>query len=84
MFTLAGLALDLSETRKAVGTFDVDDIRNMFDVACYLVEFDHDESCYNAYKAGNAAELIRAGLALIEYLQAENDEFEKEMMLLEL
>ena len=76
MFTLAGLALDLLEARKAVETFEVDDIRNMFEGAAYEVEFDNDKNCYYyAYEAGNVAELINSGLALVESLQAESDEF---------
>ena len=75
MDKLTGLKLDLLEASKAVETFNVDDIRNMFDEAAYVVEFDNDERCYYAYEADNVAELIDSGLALVEKLQAENDEF---------
>ena len=70
MKDLVGLKLDLLEASKAIETFNVDDIRNMFDQAGYVIEFDNYESCYYAYEAGNVAELIYSSLAFIEYMQA--------------
>lgn len=73
MEKLAGLKLDLLEASKAVETFDVEDVRNMFEQAGYVVEFDNDENCYYAYEDGNVADLIDSSLAMIEDLQAEEN-----------
>ena len=70
MDKLAGLKLDLLEASKAVETFDVEDIRNMFDQAGYVVEFDNEENCYYAYEADTVAELIEVSIAMIDYLRA--------------
>lgn len=72
MDKLTGLKLDLLEASKATETFNAGDIKNMFDQAGYVVEFDNDEWCYQAYEASDVDELIAAGLALVESLRKIN------------
>ena len=69
LIILTNLQFDLLEASKAIETFDVDDIRNMFAQAYYLIEFDNDESCYYAYETDNVDDLINSGINLVESLR---------------